>query len=95
MLFLFFKREQSLFPLKYGLKGTIPIFSISEFLSFTPFVLIHIILRAMKKSSLEKAVESGASFLSKVFPLKSYLYFPLLNETLFWALKKAKEWKKE
>jgi hypothetical protein len=49
----------------------------------------------MKKSSLEKAVESGVSFLSKVFPLKSYLYFPLLNATLFWALKRAKEWKRE
>jgi len=49
----------------------------------------------MTKSSLEKAAESGVSFLSKVFPLKAYLYFPLLNATLFWALKRAKEWKKE
>jgi hypothetical protein len=49
----------------------------------------------MTKSSLEKAVESGVSFLSKVFPLKSYLYFPLLNAALFWALKRTKEWKKD
>ncbi len=49
----------------------------------------------MPKAPLEKAVENGISFLSKVFPLKSYLYFPLLHATLFWALKRAKEWKKE
>lgn len=49
----------------------------------------------MSKSPLEKTVENGISFLSKVFPLKTYLYFPLLNATLFWAIRKAQEWKEE
>jgi hypothetical protein len=49
----------------------------------------------MPKSPLEKTVEDGISFLSKVFPLKTYLYFPLLNATLFWAIRKAQEWKEE
>jgi len=49
----------------------------------------------MPKSPLEKTVENGISFLSKVFPLKTYLYFPLLNATLFWAIRKAQEWKEE
>ncbi len=49
----------------------------------------------MPKSPLEKTVENGISFLSKVFPLKTYLYFPLLNATLFWAIRKAREWKEE
>lgn len=64
-------------------------------LFFTPFVLIHIIVYAMPKSPLEKTVEKGVSFLTKVFPLKAYLYFPLLNATLFWAIRKAQEWKRE
>lgn len=49
----------------------------------------------MPKSPLEKTVENGISFLTKVFPLKTYLYFPLLNATLFWAIRRAQEWKKE
>ncbi len=49
----------------------------------------------MPKSPLEKAVESGISFLSKIFPLQSYLYFPLLNASLFWAIKRTKEWKEK
>jgi len=66
-----------------------------QLLFFTPFALIHIIVYAMPKSPLEKTVENGISFLSKVFPLKTYLYFPLLNATLFWAIRKAQEWKEE
>lgn len=49
----------------------------------------------MPKSPLEKTVENGINFLSKVFPLKEYLYFPLLHATLFWAIRKAQEWKSE
>ncbi len=49
----------------------------------------------MSKSPLEKTVESGISFLSKIFPLKKYLYFPLLSASLFWAIKRAKEWKEK
>ena len=49
----------------------------------------------MSESSLEKTVESGISFLSKIFPLQSYLYFPLLNASLFWAIKRTKEWKEK
>jgi hypothetical protein len=49
----------------------------------------------MPKSPLEKTVESGISFLSKIFPLQSYLYFPLLNASLFWAIKRTKEWKEK
>jgi hypothetical protein len=49
----------------------------------------------MPESSLEKTVESGISFLSKIFPLQSYLYFPLLNASLFWAIKRIKEWKEK
>lgn len=49
----------------------------------------------MSKSPLEKTVESGLSFLSKIFPLKKYLYFPLLSASLFWALKRTKEWKEK
>lgn len=49
----------------------------------------------MPKSPLEKTVKNGISFLSKVFPLKTYLYFPLLNATLFWAIRKVQGWKRE
>lgn len=49
----------------------------------------------MPESPLEKTVESGISFLSKIFPLQSYLYFPLLNASLFWAIKRTKEWKEK
>ena len=49
----------------------------------------------MKKTTLEKIVERGISFLSKIFPLKSYLYFPLLSTALFWGIRRATEWKKK
>lgn len=47
----------------------------------------------MGKSSLEKVVEKGIGFLSKIFPLKTYLYFPLLYASFIWAIKRVKEWK--
>jgi hypothetical protein len=49
----------------------------------------------MKKTTPEKIVEKGISFLSKVFPLKSYLHFPLLSAALIWGIRRATEWKKE
>lgn len=49
----------------------------------------------MKKTTLEKIVEKGISFLSKIFPLKSYLHFPLLSAAVFWGIRRATEWKKE
>jgi len=49
----------------------------------------------MKKTTLEKIVEKGISFLSKIFPLKSYLHFPLLSAALFWGIRRATAWKKE
>ncbi|NIO49730.1 MAG: hypothetical protein GTN73_09905 [Candidatus Aminicenantes bacterium] len=49
----------------------------------------------MKKTTLEKIVEKGISFLSKIFPIKSYLHFPLLSAAVFWGIRRATEWKKE
>ncbi len=49
----------------------------------------------MKETTLEKIVEKGISFLSKIFPLKSYLHFPLLSAAVFWGIRRATEWKKE
>jgi len=49
----------------------------------------------MKKTTLEKIVEKGISFLSKIFPLKSYLHFPLLSAALIWGIRRATKWKKE
>ncbi len=49
----------------------------------------------MKKTTLEKIVGKGISFLSKIFPLKSYLHFPLLSAAVFWGIRRATEWKKE
>ena len=49
----------------------------------------------MKKTTLEKIVERGISFLSKVFPLKSYLHFPLLCTAIYWGIRRVTEWKKE
>jgi hypothetical protein len=49
----------------------------------------------MKKTPVEKIVEKGISFLSKIFPLKSYLYFPLLSAALFWGIRRIAQWKKE
>jgi hypothetical protein len=49
----------------------------------------------MKKTTLEKIVEKGISFLSKIFPLKAYLHFPLLSTAVFWGIRRATEWKKE
>lgn len=68
---------------------------LSELLGFTLAALIHIIYHAMQKSPLVKTVESGIGFLSKVFPLETYLYFPLLNTALFWAIQRAQEWKEK
>ena len=49
----------------------------------------------MKKTPLEKIVEKGISFLSKIFPLKSYLHFPLLSAALIWGIRRATAWKEE
>jgi len=49
----------------------------------------------MKKTPLEKIVEKGISFLSKIFPLKSYLHFPLLSATIIWGIRRATAWKTE
>jgi hypothetical protein len=49
----------------------------------------------MKKMTLEKIVKKGISFLSKIFPVKSYLYFPLLSTAIFWGIRRATEWKKK
>lgn len=49
----------------------------------------------MKKASLEKIIENGIRFLSELFPLKAHLYFPLLNATLVWAIKRTSEWKEK
>jgi hypothetical protein len=49
----------------------------------------------MKKTTLEKIVEKGISFLSKIFPLKSYLHFPLLSAAIFWGIRRATEWKEK
>jgi len=49
----------------------------------------------MKKTPVEKIVEKGISFLSKIFPLKSYLHFPLLSTAIFWGIRRATEWKKK
>jgi hypothetical protein len=47
------------------------------------------------KTPVEKIVEKGISFLSKIFPLKSYLHFPLLSAALFWGIRRVVQWKKE
>jgi len=49
----------------------------------------------MANSPLEKTIESGISFPTKVFPLKTYLYSPLFNGPLFWTIRKTHEGKKE
>ena len=49
----------------------------------------------MKKTPVEKIVEKGISFLSKIFPLKSFLHFPLLCAALFWGIRRVVQWKKE
>jgi hypothetical protein len=49
----------------------------------------------MQKTPVEKIVEKGISFLSKIFPLKSYLHFPLLSAALFWGIRRIAQWKKE
>jgi len=49
----------------------------------------------MKKTPLEKIVEKGISFLAKIFPLKSYLHFPLLSAALIWGIRRATAWKTE
>ncbi len=49
----------------------------------------------MEKTPLEIIVEKGISFLSKIFPLKSYLHFPLLSAALIWEIRRATAWKKK
>lgn len=49
----------------------------------------------MKTASLKKVIEDGIRFLSELFPLKKHLYFPLLNATLVWAIKRTAEWKEK
>jgi hypothetical protein len=49
----------------------------------------------MKKTTLEKIVKKGISFLSNIFPVKSYLHFPLLSTAIFWGIRRATEWKKK
>ena len=52
-------------------------------------------IKSMKKTPVEKIVEKGISFLSKVFPLKSYLHFPLLSAALFWGIRRVAQWHKK
>ena len=49
----------------------------------------------MNTAALEKAIEKGIKFLSEFFPLKTYLYFPLLYSSLFWIIKRPNEWKEK
>lgn len=49
----------------------------------------------MKEKSVEKVVGDGVRFLSKIFPQKTYLYFPLLSAALVWAVRRTKEWKEK
>lgn len=49
----------------------------------------------MSKLSLEKILENAVKLLFEIFPQKSYLYFPLLNASLSWAIKRAREWKEK
>ena len=52
-------------------------------------------IKGMNTAALEKTIEKGIKFLSEFFPLKTYLYFPLLYSSLFWVIKRPKEWKEE
>jgi len=47
----------------------------------------------MPKTEFEKHVESAIAMLSEFFPVKTYLYFPLLSAALKWAVERTQEWK--
>ena len=47
----------------------------------------------MPRTEFEKHVESAIAVLSEFFPLKTYLYFPLLSAALKWAVKRTQEWR--
>lgn len=49
----------------------------------------------MRQVPLQKIVEDGIRFLSEIFPLKTYLYFPLLNASAIWAAKRLDEWREQ
>jgi len=49
----------------------------------------------MKVSSVEKVLERGVQLVSEFFPLKTYLYFPVLYSTCLWAIRRREEWKGE
>jgi hypothetical protein len=49
----------------------------------------------MPKTEFEKHVESAIAVLSEFFPLKSYLYFPLLSTVLKWAVERTHEWRQK
>ncbi len=49
----------------------------------------------METTALEKAIDKGIKFLAEFFPLKTYLYFPLLYSSLFWVIKRPNEWKEK
>ena len=49
----------------------------------------------METAALEKTIDKGIKFLSEFFPLKTYLYFPLLYSSLFWVIKRPKEWREK
>ncbi|MFQ6069159.1 MAG: hypothetical protein ACE5LC_01385 [Candidatus Aminicenantales bacterium] len=49
----------------------------------------------MKRNPLQTAIEGGIRFLSELFPLKDYLYFPLLNAALIWAVRRREDWKEK
>ncbi|MBU1185649.1 MAG: hypothetical protein KKD56_04775 [Acidobacteria bacterium] len=41
----------------------------------------------------EQVLKNGTKLLKDILPKKSYLYFPLLFSTLFWLVKRRKDWK--
>jgi hypothetical protein len=49
----------------------------------------------MPKTEFEKHVENAVAVLSEFFPLKTYLYFPLLFAVLKWAAERTQEWRQK
>ncbi len=49
----------------------------------------------MEKSPVERAIEGGLSLVSRIFPLQTYLYIPLLQAAFLWAARRRKEWKEK
>lgn len=47
----------------------------------------------MPRIPFEEQVESAIAVLSEFFPVKTYLYFPLLSAALKWAIGRTQEWK--